>query len=122
MARTNFVRPGLIVTSYLLYCESRAALSERQKADMERETARAERKCSTITCSSMLILLDAQFQELLVKLSPYDFHTKHSTLRETRVVNTGRWFLEDEKFAEWVYGDNSILWCPGIGIINSNGC
>jgi len=49
MARIFHVELSLTFLRYLLYRESRAALSEREKAEKEREIARTERKCKILT-------------------------------------------------------------------------
>ena len=57
-------------------------------------------------------------EDIVMKLSPYNFQSKHYTHRERRVKDTGRWFLEEEAFQNWSStGDSTtLLWCTGIGM------
>jgi hypothetical protein len=56
---------------------------------------------------------DKQTQELLTWLSTLDFKPKQSDVLSKRLEGTGRWFLEDPQFRQWMNGDIATLWCPG---------
>jgi hypothetical protein len=45
-----------------------------------------------------------------------DYIGKHNALRFKRAENSGKWFLENNDFKDWV-DENSynLLWCPGNG-------
>ena len=54
-----------------------------------------------------------QTQELLAWLSTLDFKPKQSDILSKRLEGTGKWFLEDPQFRQWMDEDITTLWCPG---------
>jgi hypothetical protein len=47
-------------------------------------------------------------------ISPTDFPAQKSDLIDKREEGTGQWFLDSPKFANWLRGPRSTLFCPGI--------
>jgi hypothetical protein len=61
--------------------------------------------------------LAQEVHELLRWISPLEPQTRHQDIRTKRLLNTGNWFLETEKFRQWRDGDGSghyVLGCYGI--------
>jgi Cdc6-like AAA superfamily ATPase len=47
-------------------------------------------------------------------LSPDSFAAQQSDLITRKQADTGQWFLDSHKFAQWVNGTSQTLFCPGI--------
>lgn len=57
---------------------------------------------------------DEEFEKILSWLSPVSFQDKQADVLQSVQPGTGKWFLESDKFRNWLSGDASLLWCPGI--------
>lgn len=53
-------------------------------------------------------------ERILLWLSPFPFHKQHDAILETVQAGTGGWFMKHEKVCNWLEGNISMLWCPGI--------
>jgi hypothetical protein len=53
-------------------------------------------------------------RELLDWICPTDYHEQHRDYIDRRQPDTGKWFLQDLKFQEWLQSEKSTLFCPGI--------
>lgn len=52
---------------------------------------------------------------MLKWLSPVDFEEAHRYHYSKRFGDTGRWFLNERRFKDWMLGTGSgLLWCYGI--------
>ncbi|OTB16284.1 hypothetical protein K445DRAFT_47805, partial [Daldinia sp. EC12] len=47
-------------------------------------------------------------------IAPHDFSLEYDSLLYEKIHGTGQWFLESTKFKNWVRGEGSVLWCPGM--------
>lgn len=70
--------------------------------------------------SRFAIFSDTQgltLEDLLESIYPHDFESQQKSFRAKRVPNSGRWFLNHEKFQASAYrSSNMTLWCPGLRI------
>ncbi|RYO81189.1 hypothetical protein DL766_010150 [Monosporascus sp. MC13-8B] len=55
-----------------------------------------------------------RIDKIMCFMAPYDFGSKLSDVRSSRVPETGTWFVESPEFQEWVHSEGNILWCQGI--------
>jgi hypothetical protein len=55
-----------------------------------------------------------QFERIANWLSPTNFAAQQVDIISRRVNQTGQWFLESDKFNDWLHGKNTTLFCPGI--------
>jgi hypothetical protein len=51
-------------------------------------------------------------------ISPLDFANKQKYFFNKWHNGTWEWFLDDNIFREWLDGDNTTLWCHGVGTIH----
>ena len=65
---------------------------------------------------------DDEKEKVLNWVSSLSFHAKQAETLEGAQAGTGRWFLNDDRFVEWVdskKSGKSVLWCPGIRMYTS---
>ncbi|RYP18248.1 hypothetical protein DL765_004047 [Monosporascus sp. GIB2] len=55
-----------------------------------------------------------RIDKIMCFMAPYNFGSKLSDVRSSRVPETGTWFVESPEFQEWVHSEGNILWCQGI--------
>jgi hypothetical protein len=55
-----------------------------------------------------------QRKELIRWICPVDYHVQHRDFIGRHQTGTGRWFLQDKKFQEWLKSKDTTLFCPGI--------
>jgi len=56
---------------------------------------------------------DEKGQKIVKWLSHLNFWSKQDDTFERRQEGTGRWFINDVTFQDWVNGKFNVLWCPG---------
>jgi hypothetical protein len=61
------------------------------------------------------ILVNQRERDILQWLWTGDFEERHATLRKSRVLHSGQWFLESDEYNQWVGDGPSTLICQGIG-------
>lgn len=63
-------------------------------------------------------LLSVRFEEfddkILQWLSPLNPHATQDDVLRRSQENTGDWFLWSDEFSNWLIGDATTLWCPGL--------
>ncbi|KAK8017380.1 hypothetical protein PG993_013706 [Apiospora rasikravindrae] len=59
-------------------------------------------------------LLSEADRRILDWLSPLDYGPQHSDHLQQREEGTGNWFLESDKYLEWLETPQETLFCPGI--------
>ena len=110
----------MVLFSELGVQEVDASTKERAAAETERKECREAREevKRELLCKFILFCihsLGSTRQRILDWLWPGSFTERLDALREQRIPNTGKWFLETPKFQDWVSeaGGNS-LFCFGI--------
>jgi Cdc6-like AAA superfamily ATPase len=53
-------------------------------------------------------------RELLEWICPGDYSIQHGDYIDRRQPDTGEWFLQTQKYQEWVQSEQSTLFCPGM--------
>ncbi|KAJ7271001.1 ankyrin repeat-containing domain protein [Mycena rebaudengoi] len=56
----------------------------------------------------------AERDKIIEWLSPLNFFARHDDIFRTRQEGTGRWFLEDSRFKNWLLSTGESIWCLGI--------
>ncbi|KAJ7271005.1 ankyrin repeat-containing domain protein [Mycena rebaudengoi] len=56
----------------------------------------------------------AERDKIIEWLSPLNFFARHDDIFRTRQEGTGRWFLEDSRFRNWLSSTEESIWCSGI--------
>ncbi|KAJ7270997.1 hypothetical protein C8J57DRAFT_1065115, partial [Mycena rebaudengoi] len=56
----------------------------------------------------------ADRDKIIEWLSPLNFFAQHDDIFRTRQEGTGRWFLEDSRFKNWLLSTGESIWCLGI--------
>lgn len=64
---------------------------------------------------------DDEAEKVLSWISSSSFQAKQADVLQSVEPGTGRWFLEERRFCDWLTGDLSSLWCPGIRTYGTNG-
>ncbi|KAJ7270989.1 ankyrin repeat-containing domain protein [Mycena rebaudengoi] len=59
-------------------------------------------------------LNSAERDKIIEWLSPLNFFARHDDIFRTRQEGTGRWFLEDSRFKNWLLSTGESVWCLGI--------
>ncbi|KAJ7270974.1 ankyrin repeat-containing domain protein [Mycena rebaudengoi] len=59
-------------------------------------------------------LNSADRDKIIEWLSPLNFFARHDDIFRTRQEGTGRWFLEDSRFKNWLLSTGESIWCLGI--------
>jgi Cdc6-like AAA superfamily ATPase len=53
-------------------------------------------------------------KDLLEWICPVDYYEQHRDFMSRHQTGTGKWFLQDRKFQEWLRSHDATLFCPGI--------
>jgi hypothetical protein len=61
---------------------------------------------------------EGQDLKVIEWISDSDFWVKQNDTFQRHQKGTGKWFLSDPKFLNWVYGNTNVLWCPGDGMVH----
>jgi DNA replication protein DnaC len=52
-------------------------------------------------------------KDLLEWISSVDYYEQHRDFMNRHQTGTGKWFLQDRKFQEWLSSKDATLFCPG---------
>jgi len=53
--------------------------------------------------------------DILNWLSPETFSDTYDTIRSSRLKGSGKWFLDSNRFQDWVKGNSKMLIAEGMG-------
>jgi hypothetical protein len=62
---------------------------------------------------------DEEIEKILCSLSNMNFKGVQIDVQSKCLPGTGQWIFKESKFDQWLNGDISVLWCPGMGMFPS---